>query len=163
MDKYTFDYEDASGTTQTVIGTNDYTARKSELTFLANGYIDLIHWRGFTPYIGGGVGFAYNMIDGFRDAGMSYGGPDGATTSLAYGEGDDEFDLAYAAHAGFGYEVAPGLMVDIGYLYINLGDAQTKDVVTYDGEYNAGKFKFKDIDSHDVKLGLRWAIDGDHR
>lgn len=137
-------------------GANEYNATKSELVGLVNGYVDLVHWRGFTPYIGGGIGFTYTTIDHFRDTNVPNGG-------VAFADENSEFDLAYAAHAGIGYEVAPGLMIDLGYRYINLGDAETGTVEAYDGSGSFGKKKFEDIDSHDVKLGFRWAIDGDHR
>ena len=48
-------------------GSNNYTAKKSELTFLVNGYYDIGTWHGVTPYLGGGIGMSYNTIDDFRD------------------------------------------------------------------------------------------------
>ena len=32
-----------------------------------NGYADLGTWSGVTPYVGAGVGFAYNKLSGFTD------------------------------------------------------------------------------------------------
>ncbi|TDN00560.1 cell envelope biogenesis protein OmpA, partial [Lactobacillus crispatus] len=38
------------------VGTDQYTASKSELLFLANAYVDLGTWWCITPFIGAGVG-----------------------------------------------------------------------------------------------------------
>jgi opacity protein-like surface antigen len=39
-------------------GTNEYTADIMSWLGLANAYIDMGTWCGFTPYVGAGIGFA---------------------------------------------------------------------------------------------------------
>ena len=39
---------------------------------MVNGYVDLGTWSGITPYVGAGVGFAYNKLSGFTDSGDVY-------------------------------------------------------------------------------------------
>ena len=52
------------------ITTNEYTAKKSELVFMANGYYDFGDFYGITPYVGAGIGASYNTISHFRDVGQ---------------------------------------------------------------------------------------------
>ncbi|MEJ0097333.1 MAG: outer membrane beta-barrel protein [Bauldia sp.] len=49
------------------VGTDEYTAKKTEWTFLANAYWDLGTWRGITPFVGAGIGVSDNTISGFTD------------------------------------------------------------------------------------------------
>jgi opacity protein-like surface antigen len=66
----------------------------------ANGYVDLGTWYGVTPYVGAGVGSAYNYL------------------------GDDgRWNFAYALMAGAAYHLSPNLSVDFGYRYADLGSA----------------------------------------
>ena len=48
-------------------GTNEYTADIKSWLGLANAYIDMGNWCGFTPYIGAGIGFATITVDGMKD------------------------------------------------------------------------------------------------
>jgi opacity protein-like surface antigen len=53
---------------------------------------------------------------------------------------------------GFGYAMAPNLMIDVGYRYIDFGDAQTNADAF-------GAMTFKNIAAHEVRVGLRWSFD----
>ena len=48
-------------------GTDEYTAVKTEWTFLANAYWDIGTWHSVTPFVGGGIGASLNTIKGFTD------------------------------------------------------------------------------------------------
>ena len=133
-----------------------YTGRKYEITGLVNAYFDLGTWHSITPFIGAGVGVSRNTIADFTDTGLNAVGP-----SVAYGKDSSKVNFAWALMAGLGYQVAPGLTLEGAYRYINLGDAQSGDLIDYTGGnliYNP--MKFKDITSHDVKFGMRWALGG---
>lgn len=52
---------------------------------------------------------------------------------------------------GVGYTVTPNVVADIGYRYLNLGDAKSADAL--------GFMTFKNIASHQVRVGLRWSFD----
>ncbi|SCZ44571.1 outer membrane protein [Afifella marina] len=136
------------------VGSNEYEAMKSEWLFLANAYVDLGSWHGFSPYVGAGIGASRNTISGMRDINT----PNGYTS---YGGDHSEWNLAWALHAGLAYQVTPNLALDLGYRYVNLGDAESADMVGYDGNNDSvNPIKFKDIDSHDVKLGVRYTFGG---
>ena len=137
------------------ITTNDYTAKKSELLFLANAYADLGTYYGITPYIGAGLGTSYNTISHFRDVNITNGGG-------AYADDNGEWNLAWALHAGLGIKATERMTVDLGYSFVSLGDASTgilrNDVPGFfpDGENES--IKFNDIYSHDFKLGMRYSL-----
>jgi len=99
-------------------GTNHYTGKKSELTFLANAYYDIATWRGFTPYVGAGIGFSYNTISDFVDNNVPADAQGFAPTG-------HEWSLAWALHAGASMQVTDNLSLDLGYSFTHLGDAQT--------------------------------------
>ncbi len=135
--------------------TNDYRGTKSEWVFLANAYADLGTWYGITPFIGAGAGFAINRIDNFRDTNVIAGG--GGWAGAA-----SKTNLAWALHAGLAYRVTPAFTVELAYRYLWLGDAQTQDLLNLDGTNPTpnNPMIFKGIYSHDLKLGMRWALSG---
>ena len=136
-------------------GVDNYGGSKSEWLFLANAYADLGTWWCITPFVGVGIGTSRNTISGFTDTGLSTGGP-----SLAYGATASKWNFAWALHAGLAYKVSPSLTMEIAYRYVDLGDAMSGDIIAYDGTNNIyNPMAFKHITSHDLKLGVRWAID----
>ena len=151
-------------------GTNDYTGSKSEWLFLANAYVDLGTWWCITPFIGAGVGLANITISNFRDNNiLNSGGGGGAPPpphqkkngAVEPGGGpaphDTKNNFAWALHAGLAYNVSKNFTVEFAYRYLNLGDAQSGDLVNLDGSNTINNpMIFKDITSHDFKLGLRW-------
>lgn len=132
-------------------GTNDYTASKSELLLMANVYVDIGDFRGIIPYVGAGIGASRNTIHHFRDINVPM-------DSVAYADTDPSWNFAWALHAGFGYAVTDALTLDFGYSYLNLGNAKTNSIHTYDGVTTNSPMHFKDITSHDFKFGLRYAL-----
>lgn len=133
-------------------GSNEYTAKKSEWLLMANAYVDLGTWSGITPYVGGGLGASRNTISSFRDINTPNGG-------VAYAEQNSEWHMAWALHAGLAFEITDRLTLDLGYSYLNLGDASSGDITTFTG-VNAvnNPMIFNDITSHDVTFGLRYAL-----
>ncbi|MGX7744716.1 outer membrane protein [Rhodopseudomonas parapalustris] len=148
-------------------GVDDYSATKSEWLFLANAYADLGTWWCITPYVGAGVGAARVTIANFVDrsqTNLAYSpGLDtfvsGSFPGVAYAETGSKWNLAWALHTGLAYKVTPNLTVDLGYSYVNLGSGVTGNAARYDSPTAGNKFEFKDITSHDVKLGVRWNLD----
>jgi len=135
-------------------GSNNYSGSKSEWLFLANAYLDLGTWHGVTPFVGAGVGGSYNTIHSFRDENVP-------NLGSAYARDASKWNFAWALYAGLAYAVTPNFTVELGYRYVNLGDAQSGDIITYTGTNNVyNPMKFKDLSSHDVKLGMRWMFGG---
>ncbi|GJE55171.1 MULTISPECIES: outer membrane protein [Methylobacterium] len=132
------------------------SAKFRSIVTMANGYIDLGTWWCLTPYIGGGVGAAFNQVSGYTDqgAGFAAGGFGTAPTK-------NTTSLAWAAQAGITYDVTPNFKVDVGYRYLNMGNAKTGTVTCVnDPTCSFASYKVSEITSHDVKIGLRFLLGG---
>ena len=141
------------------VGTDAYTATKSELLFLANAYVDLGTWWCVTPFIGAGVGTARVSIGNFTDTGDFING--GVQNhSLDYAGQASQWNFAWAVHAGLAYRVNPGLTVELAYSYVNMGNGITGPTSSFDQVTNTthAPFSYNNITSNDVKLGLRWEL-----
>ncbi len=132
-------------------GTNQYEAEKSEWVLMANAYFDLGTFAGITPYIGGGIGASRNSISGFQDINTP-------NLGVAAAGSDPQWQFAYAFHAGFAMDITERATIDFGYSYMNLGDAQTGDVVAYNQNFLDNPTTFENITSNDFKFGLRYKL-----
>jgi opacity protein-like surface antigen len=104
----------------------------SALGFLANIYYDFKNTSPFTPYIGGGIGFATIYVS----QGTS-------NLNLLWFE-DDDTVFAYQLGAGVGYDVSKNWTIDLGYRYFGTSDPQ------FGNQFKA------DFGSHNVSLGARY-------
>ena len=116
--------------------------------FLANAYVDIGTWYCFTPYVGAGVGGAYNQLADFVDMGIG-------TTDAGFGRNSTNWNLAWALHAGLSYDLSKSLKVDLAYRYLNYGSVT--DTIDCIGGCIPNSYKFGNLSSHDIMLGLRWA------
>jgi opacity protein-like surface antigen len=132
------------------VGTDQYGGNKEEWLALINLYADLGTWWCITPFIGVGIGGARTTISSFIDVNT-------VTNGVAFAHDETKFSFAYALHAGLGYKVSNSLTMELAYRYVHLGDAASGDLRTFTG-INAvtNPMHFRSIDSHDVKLGVRW-------
>jgi opacity protein-like surface antigen len=138
-------------------GTDNYGASKSEWLVMANAYVDLGTWWCITPFIGAGVGTARVSIANFTDNGIN--SLPFSTVSYASASTGSQWNFAWAAHAGLAYNINPNLVLELAYSYVDLGQGQTGVLSTYNGITTNNVFKFKDITSQDLKLGVRWNLD----
>ncbi|MEM7565791.1 MAG: outer membrane beta-barrel protein [Pseudomonadota bacterium] len=170
-DKYDFVYEgcvggyDHTGTCIqggpiTEIRNNFYRGSLNSQVYLANAYADFGTFGKLTPFIGAGIGAARHSISGVHD--IDPGSRDGGAYTL---DKSSNWDLAYALHAGVGFKATDHLTLEVGYRYLNMGDAEGQDFVevqpcpctparTFDGH------DLKDLESHDVRVGMRWEFGG---
>ncbi len=111
------------------------------------------HFSGVTPYLGAGIGASRNTISGFRDVNELMSG-------AAWAEERSKWNFAWALHAGLGIQATDRMTVDLGYSYVSLGDVVTGPLNNDDPAFtlpNNGMV-FKDLTSHDFKLGIRYAL-----
>ena len=136
-------------TSNTCVGSANINQHNN--TVLGNAYVDLGTYYGFTPYVGGGLGFNINTMTGslnFNETanGQPYAAnltPTGAFPQLwvnQFGDlitpqpniafapqnwnrtfGSTTYTLAWALSAGFGFQLTPSATLDIGYRYLNSG------------------------------------------
>jgi opacity protein-like surface antigen len=155
--------------TAEVISTHDilqantrYSGLFSSTVGLVNGYLDLGTWRGFTPYIGGGIGFARNEISGLHtttvgsltDAGT--GAVITQTTSATSPE-NSQWNLAWALMAGASVALNDRLTLDVGYRYIDLGSGSSASSgLLYCHCGTIGQpLQIHDLTANEFRVGLR--------
>lgn len=138
-----------------VYNTNQYTASKSEWVALFNAYVDMGTWWGITPFVGAGVGVAWNTIDHFRDVNVIAGGG-------GWADSNTTTNLAWALYAGAAYHVTPNLILELSYRYLDLGKAQSGTLQNLDPTFVSGNPKapvtFNNITSNDVMIGVRYML-----
>ena len=133
-------------------GTDEYTAVKTELTFLANAYWDIGTWKGVTPFVGAGVGTSLNTIKGFTDVNT-------VTNGVAYAADHSQWSLAWQLSAGLAYQITPEMTLEAAYRYMDLGGARSGDLVAYDGTNSVNNpMEFRHLTSQDFKVGFRYAF-----
>lgn len=100
--------------------------------FLANAFYDIKNSSPFTPYIGGGIGFA-----------QIYVGQGTSTTGVLLWNKDNDTVFAYQLGAGVGINAGKNLTFDLGYRYFGTSDVKF-DLLT------------ADVASHNVLAGVRY-------
>lgn len=126
-------------------------------TLMANAYIDLGNYGGITPYVGAGIGGAmvhWGDLVNDETCVLNCGGY--TEVSSTHG-GYADWHFAWAAHAGFSYDLTHNLKLDAGYTYthINGGRMFAFDAAnTYTGQQGFNG----DIEIHAVKAGLRYTF-----
>ena len=119
----------------------------SSTTLMFNGYYDILQFGRFTPYLGAGLGLAYNKTDA-----VSFTGPANVIS------GDSRWSLAWSLMAGVGISLTERTTLDIGYRYLDVGRAESG---TIDNLGNAfPKVRIDDLAAHEFKIGLRMAFGG---
>ena len=118
-------------------------------TFMANLYYDIGDFHGFTPYVGAGVGFAHHDVENviFQNAGALGNNPQ---------FGKESYEFAWSLMAGVEKQISPNMSLDLGYRYIDMGDAESR------GLDNTGfinpPLELDNITAHELKVGVRYQI-----
>jgi opacity protein-like surface antigen len=139
-----------------------YDGSHSAEVFLANAYLDLGTWWCLTPFVGAGVGGAWNTVSTVTDTGFIANG----TTGFGYSSSDlSSWNFAWAAHAGVTYNVSSNLKLEFAYRFLSLGSVKTPIVNCSSSgcqvSQNTGpsaSYTLTNFDSQDFKLGLRWML-----
>ncbi len=123
---------------------------------LANGYIDIGTWQGFTPYVGAGAGVSWARIKQSVNWNMSNGLPyqvntDGFFFDYDRSLGTMTYNFAWALMAGVSVAVMDHVQIDAGYRFLNLG--------TLSGTSATGTPVSQRIIANEVRVGLRYMID----
>jgi opacity protein-like surface antigen len=132
-----------------------YAGGYSSWVGLVNAYVDLGTWWCLTPFVGAGVGGAYNVTSGMSDSATF---PGGAGASLYQADGASKLNLAWAAYAGVAYKVTNNFTIELAYRYLDMGNAGFGQGHFFDGA-NGGPSTFSfnhDLTSQDIRLGVRW-------
>jgi opacity protein-like surface antigen len=136
---------------------DNYEGNFSAAVFMANAYIDLGTWWCLTPYIGAGIGGAYDRITGVQDVGyLPVGAPGFGYTY----EDSSKWNLAWNVQAGLTYNVSDTFKVDFSYRYLDMGSPQSGDIFCQNTVTTnpCNYFNLKDMTSQDFRIGLRWLL-----
>ncbi|RLQ88674.1 outer membrane protein [Notoacmeibacter ruber] len=134
------------GPTGTTPCESDDRTEVSILTLMANAYVDLGTYYGFTAYVGGGIGGARVEWETlFNDDGFE----------VTPHDGYKEWRFAWQLMAGASYCLTEELEADIGYRYREIEGGRMFAFNTFNGPgYDEG------IKSHEVRAGLRYNFGG---
>lgn len=128
---------------------------------MANGYVDLGTYSGFTPYVGAGIGYTLvdyeNFVNRESCSGGACGGPNTFTTTH---QGENSWRFTYALMAGVAYEFTRNLKLDMGYKYTNVDGG---DMYSFDGASTAaGASGIQGTDNgfstHQILASIRYAL-----
>ncbi|WP_439271444.1 outer membrane protein [Pseudochrobactrum sp. HB0163] len=127
------------------------TAKMSALSILANAYIDLGNFNGFTPYVGAGIGGTRIKWGNLTNTiGGNFDQP-GSTEH----EGSSDWRFTWALMAGVSYDLTQSLKLDAGYRFRRINGGQM-----FKGDQWIGNGYDKHFDIHDVRVGLRYQFGG---
>lgn len=134
-----------------------YDGSVRSLLLLANVYADLGTYNGFTPYVGGGIGAAYNQVSGI-DTMTSFVNAVNPPPLNGWIGSKNKWNFAWALHAGMSWDISPNAKFDFGYSYKNLGSVTTGAEVCNVPQCG-DTLKLKDLGVHDIHAGIRWYFD----
>jgi opacity protein-like surface antigen len=114
---------------------------------MVNAYYDFPTFGGFTPYVGGGAGVAYNELGTTT---VSSGG-----TQLAVVSGSTRTKFAWQVGGGLAISILPTIALDIGYHYLDAGKFQSGTTGTILGTLVPGSVVSGRLKAHEVIAGVR--------
>ena len=128
---------------------------------MANAYVDLDTWTTpllsridpmlgkLQPFLVGGLGATLNHNGDETDSA-------GGVVANRFA-GADHTDLAWTVGAGWGYPVCDGVIIDVMYRYLDLGQRRTGTTLTAaNGAKSTLTPDTADLQTHVLTLGVRW-------
>jgi opacity protein-like surface antigen len=137
---------------------DQYDGSHSAEVFMLNAYLDLGTWWCLTPFVGAGVGGAWNSVTSVSDLGLV----NNQAPGFGFSSSDaSSWNLAWSAQAGLAYNVSSNLKLEFAVRYLNLGSVKTPIVNCSSAGCQgtngpAAYYTLTNFDSLDLKLGMRW-------
>ena len=148
-----------------------YRANLSSYIAMVNGYVDMGTWYGVTPYLGAGVGVAYNKLAGMTDQGTAYPGNGNLYPTGGYFGDGNKTNFAWSLMAGLSFNVTQNLKLELGYRYLDYGKFTSGSsnclatvgigVASCGGGSGNVIYSRNTLASNDFRLGLRWMLGGE--
>jgi opacity protein-like surface antigen len=107
---------------------NNFTGDASTWTWMANGFYDFKNSTPFTPYVGGGIGWAYQNVN-----------------NVGFDDSDSAF--VYQLGAGVSYNLTPNAALTADYRWIDTGNFN-----------HGGGIGDDDYSAHEVRGGVRYTF-----
>lgn len=151
-----------SGPCNVALGPDCRTEGESELTAyaaLANAYVDLGTFVGFTPYVGAGAGYTYLNWDDVQSSNYCGGVPCAANPGATH-PGESDWRFTYALMAGVAYDVSDNMKVDLGYRYMKIDDGDMFGWDSASAAEGARGIQGRDsgFSTHEIRVGLRYEL-----
>lgn len=122
-----------------------YTTKIDALSLLANFYVDLGTWYGFTPYVGAGLGVTYLRSRDYEDT----------TLPVNHATSNGRTNFSWAAMGGVSYQIDARWLVDVGYRYLDMGDLPTST----ESNSTLDHTTWKRLSAQEIRIGLRFLLD----
>lgn len=145
--------------------TNIYVTDNTRLTgtiWMLNGYYDLFSRGGFTPYVGGGVGFVWNKLERLHNSVVTT--CDNESVPVCASETEvsnatvrghaDVLSFAAAAMAGVSYDISDITTLDLGYRFLYMGGSDIG--LTIGGDQST--LSIGDQFVHQFRAGVRFNV-----
>jgi len=129
----------------TVASATDKTKLMSTILLL-NAYYDIRTGTPWTPYIGGGLGFAVNQVT--RNVDFS-----DAAGTISAGNRSTDVQFAAAAMVGVSYDFSSFFAIDVNYRYLYVGGSGVSLAPTYPSTTEIGS-----LNEHQIRAGLRFYV-----
>lgn len=130
---------------------------------MANGYVDLGTYVGFTPYVGAGAGMTLVAYDNYNSQDVCVDGIAvcaGATFPAQSHAGLSDWRFTYSLMAGMAYSFSKNLKADVGYRYINVagGDAYGFGTTAVAGGASGVQGTDDGFNVHQIRASLRYSL-----
>jgi len=132
--------------------------------FMANAYVDLGTFVGFTPYLGAGAGVTrvtWKTYTNDQSCVSTAGNPCGVVAATdTTRPGTESWRFTYALMAGVAYDLSNNLKLDLGYKYskIDTGPQAGYDAASAAAGASGNQVNDKGFEKHEVRVGLRYAL-----
>lgn len=148
-----------------------YHANVSSYIGMLNGYADLGTWYGISPYVGAGVGVAYNRVSGATDIGGAAIGAGSPISAVGgYLPNASKVNFAWALMAGLDFSVTRNLKLELGYRFLDYGKFSSGVSNCLAGPGGASfaaancsgggvKLSSRELTANDFRIGLRYYLD----
>ncbi|MEZ5870982.1 MAG: outer membrane beta-barrel protein [Nitratireductor sp.] len=126
-------------------------------TLMANAYLDLGNYKGFTPYVGFGLGGAHTHWGDLTNQEYQVSGPAAAVFASDTHGAKNGWRFAYALHTGASYDLTSNLKLDAGYTFTHVSGGDMFGFGAASGDAGVQGYH-DDIKIHTVKAGLRYSF-----
>ncbi|TAL02985.1 MAG: porin family protein [Rhodospirillaceae bacterium] len=117
-------------------------------TAMINAYADIPTGTSITPYVGIGVGGAFNHLGLLA---YNFNGTPGATEP-----GADTTSFAWSGMVGLGYKLSGSATLDLGYRYLDAGDVASSGTVTLANGVTSTQAPVRSrLSAHELTVGVR--------
>lgn len=151
--EYVFEADFNGSTCGGVVVCSD-TSSVSKFKVLANAYVNMGQFGGFSPYVGAGLGGTYVMWNDLTNVNNNPPAVGGGTFTHP---GEDSWRFTWALHAGVSYEFTHNMAVDLGYSYNRIEGGDFFRVATaFTGNQGVQGYD-EGFEDHVFRAGIRYS------